>query len=164
MVVYKNPKCIFRNTKMVCRNTNPDRYKYKRCVFYSVDKGFSERVRLISVVNCWQVCLYNFKWRSLVFIERFCWVARSRWKVLMRDDGWETPCLKLRFIPLPYFHRHRHKYKWKYKYKYKYNNTFKSASVKKKSSSISSSQSWFTKSDPWAKFSQVSILCVQLKS
>ena len=117
MVVYKNPKCIFRNTKMVCRNTNPDRYKYKRCVFYSVDKGFSERVRLISVVNCWQVCLYNFKWRSLVLRERFCWVARSRWKVLMRDDGWETPCLKLRFIPRPYFHRHRHKNKWKYKYK-----------------------------------------------
>ena len=108
---------------MVWRNTNPDRYKYKRCVFYRVDKGFSERVRLISVVNCWQVCLDNFKLRFLVFIERFCWVAWSRWKVLMRDDGWETPCLKLRFIPLPYFHRHRHKYKWKYKYKYRNTNT-----------------------------------------
>ena len=31
------------------------------------------------------VCLYNFKWRSLILRERFCWVVRSRWSA---DEGW----------------------------------------------------------------------------
>ena len=73
MVVYKNPKCIFRNTKMVCRNTNPDRYKYKRCVFYSVDKGFSEKGNadfncelLTSVFGQFQMTIPRFERKVLL--------------------------------------------------------------------------------------------------